>query len=139
MGQRGNPLIDFTKWLFKWLAIVIAGLFALGLFLFIGTWAWNWWSHGRHMEKIVVVAINSGESATANTAMSSKTTGFFDDLIPTQAPAKKSLDQQSAIEPPKGGATGWKRPDARRSASEVRSTCHNSALARSRAARHSAG
>jgi hypothetical protein len=59
MTPSGNILIDFTKWVFKWLAILLVGLLAVVFALIGGWWTWNWWSYERHEKQIEVVAINS--------------------------------------------------------------------------------
>lgn len=59
MVQHGNVLIDFTKWLFKWIVIFVVGVVVLAVFLGGGWWAWNWWSYERHKNGIEVVALNS--------------------------------------------------------------------------------
>jgi hypothetical protein len=64
MTQSGNILIDFTKWVFKWLAIILVGLLALGFASIGGWWTWNWWSYERHKKQIDVVAINSAAPAS---------------------------------------------------------------------------
>jgi hypothetical protein len=59
MTPSGNILIDFTKWVFKWLAILLVGLLAV-VFALIGGWrSWNWWSYERHEKQIKIVGINS--------------------------------------------------------------------------------
>jgi hypothetical protein len=52
MIQQGNVLIDFTKWLFK--CIVVLVVLAVG-----GFWTWNWWFYQRHKDRIEVMALNS--------------------------------------------------------------------------------
>lgn len=59
MAQQSNILIDFTKWIFKWLAIFVAGLVVLGLLLMGGMLTWEWWSYGRHKGLISVLTVNS--------------------------------------------------------------------------------
>ena len=44
MPQQSNVLIDFVKWVFKWVAIFVGGLLGLGLVLGGGSWTWNWLS-----------------------------------------------------------------------------------------------
>jgi hypothetical protein len=59
MPEQSNVLIEFVKWLVKWVAILVAGLIALGVLLGGGWWAWNWWSYERHKGQIHAAAINS--------------------------------------------------------------------------------
>jgi hypothetical protein len=57
-----NVLIGFTKWIFKWLGIIAGGLVVLSLVVFAVWWPWNWWSHERHKNALVVRAINSQDA-----------------------------------------------------------------------------
>ena len=80
MTPSGNVLIDFTKWVFKWLAILLVGLLAVVFVLIGGWWTWNWWSYERHEKQIEVVAINSAarnvivQEATSRFSWDSSTT-----------------------------------------------------------------
>lgn len=51
MAQSGNVLIDFTKWVFKWMAIVIAMLTCAGLVAMI---AYSWWTHDRFFSAVSI-------------------------------------------------------------------------------------
>lgn len=53
-----NPLIEFTKWLLKWMIIVTGGILALALLVGSGIWTWNWLNHERHIPALRVVVIN---------------------------------------------------------------------------------
>jgi len=59
MAQHGNVLIDFTKWLFKCIAILFASVVVLAILVGGGFWTWNWWFYERHKDRIEVVARNS--------------------------------------------------------------------------------
>jgi hypothetical protein len=59
MPEQSNVLIEFVKWLVKWVAIFVAGLIAVGLLFGGGWWAWNWWSYERPKGQIHAAAINS--------------------------------------------------------------------------------
>jgi len=59
MAQHGNVLIDFTKWLFKCIAILFASVVVLAILVGGGFWTWNWWFYERHKNRIEVVALNS--------------------------------------------------------------------------------
>jgi hypothetical protein len=59
MAQQGNVLIDFTKWLFKCIAILFVSVVALAILVGGGWWTWDWWSYARHKDRIEVVAMNS--------------------------------------------------------------------------------
>ena len=59
MVQQENVLIEFTKWLLKWSAVLIGVLIALCLLLTGAWWTWNWWSYERHKDHLEVAAINS--------------------------------------------------------------------------------
>jgi hypothetical protein len=63
MTPSGNILIDFTKWVFKWLAILLVGLLAVVFALIGGWWTWNWWSYGSHEKQIEIVAKNEDARA----------------------------------------------------------------------------
>lgn len=55
-----NPFVVFTKWIFKWIGIVIAGLLAIVLVWVSVAWSWDWFSHQRHADKIKIAVINKG-------------------------------------------------------------------------------
>jgi len=57
--SEANVLIGFTKWLLKWLGIIVAGLIVLVLIAVAGFWSWNWWSYERHKAKIDVQILNT--------------------------------------------------------------------------------
>jgi hypothetical protein len=59
MAQQGNVLIDFTKWIFKCIAILVGSVVVLAILVGGGWWTWNWWSYARHKDRIEVVAMNS--------------------------------------------------------------------------------
>ena len=59
-----NPLIEFTKWLLKWIGIVLLGLIVLALVIGGGAWAWNCYSHDRHVAKIQPVVTHKGAPAS---------------------------------------------------------------------------
>jgi hypothetical protein len=59
MSQQGNVLIDFTKWIFKCIAILVGSVVVLAILVGGGWWTWNWWSYARHNDRIEVVAMNS--------------------------------------------------------------------------------
>lgn len=65
MTQSGNILIDFTKWVLKWLGIILVGLLALVFASIGGWWTWNWWSYERHKKQIEVLAINDDAPASS--------------------------------------------------------------------------
>jgi hypothetical protein len=69
MTPSGNILIDFTKWVFKWLAILLVGLLAVVFALIGGWWTWYWWSYERHEKQIEVVAINSAAPSSSPKAV----------------------------------------------------------------------
>jgi hypothetical protein len=58
VAVQGNALIDFTRWLFKCIAILVAGVVVLAILVGGGWWTWNWWSYERHKDRIEVVAMN---------------------------------------------------------------------------------
>ena len=47
-----NPLIEFTKWLFKWIALITLGIPAV---VIGGPAAWHWLNHDRHVPNIKVI------------------------------------------------------------------------------------
>ena len=55
-----NPLIEFTKWILKWISIVVGCLVVLGTVIGLGAWSWRWWTHHRHEAAIRIVVRNDG-------------------------------------------------------------------------------
>jgi hypothetical protein len=53
-----NVLIDFTKWIFKWVGIFIAGGLLIGLLVAGAGWGWTWLSHDRHAANIRIVVFS---------------------------------------------------------------------------------
>lgn len=56
--MTGNILIDYTKWLFKYLFFAMLGLAALSAIFFSIVSGSDWYSKGRHAAKIEVSAWN---------------------------------------------------------------------------------
>lgn len=54
MAQTGNVLIDFTKWIVKWVCIVGLGLGILFSILWCGSYVYTWWTYDRHIAKIEI-------------------------------------------------------------------------------------
>lgn len=59
-----NPLIEYTRWVFKWLAIIVSGVLALGALLVGVAYGWQWWTHDRHVAKLNVVVTHRGAPAS---------------------------------------------------------------------------
>src|SRR5262249_52614587 len=58
MAEQGNALIDFAKFLFKCIAILVAGIVVLAILVVGGVLTWEWWFYTRHKDRIEVVAIS---------------------------------------------------------------------------------
>ncbi|WP_162651550.1 hypothetical protein [Lentilitoribacter sp. Alg239-R112] len=54
--DSGNILIEYTKWLLKWLLIVIISLIALGIAIWVVVAAYEWQSKGQHLSSIHIRA-----------------------------------------------------------------------------------
>ena len=50
-----NTLIEYTKWLLKWLGIALLSLIIFAGVIGGGIWGWQWWSHDRHAANVEIV------------------------------------------------------------------------------------
>jgi hypothetical protein len=53
-----NVLIDYTKWILKWVGIVVGSLLVIALLIGGGSFGWDWWNHDRYLSKLYVLAYN---------------------------------------------------------------------------------
>lgn len=58
MAAEGNALIGFTKWVLKWIGIVVGSLIALALVATGVAYSYQWWTVGRHAAEIKLVVSN---------------------------------------------------------------------------------
>lgn len=58
MASEGNVLVGFTKWILKWILIVIGSLVGLGFAVGGGAYVFDWWTVRRYESDIKLVVSN---------------------------------------------------------------------------------
>lgn len=89
-----NQIIGFVKWLLKWLLIVILGLIVLALGIWGATYAYQYWTHDRHLNNIEVQVFNGANYIIDNNKEASKPWEKYQNKV-------NSLNKESLKDSPK--------------------------------------